>query len=242
MNDQGNITDVIARLGVGGEGGGAPQTAATRTLDALRRRIIALELPPDTVLGRNELAREYGVSQTPLRDALQRLEAEGLVRIFPQSRTVVTRIDPGEIAEAHFLRRAVEMEAMRELAGKADESALTRLQTLVSMQEMVIANGDDIGVFQDLDDAFHQALLSAAGYAGLHRLIRSRSGHLNRLRRLDMWGEKKIRRIIGEHRQIIEALRAGDGAGAAAAVRSHLGQTIKRLDALRDLHPEYFSD
>ncbi|QDC11200.1 GntR family transcriptional regulator [Oceanicola sp. D3] len=242
MNDQDSFTDVITRLGIGGETKTAPQTAAARTLDSLRRRIISLQLPPDTVLTRSELAREYGVSQTPLRDALQKLEAEGLVDIFPQSKTVVTRINPDEIEEAHFLRRSVEIEVVRKLAGQISDSTLTRLQTLVSMQEMVVANGDDISAFQDIDDAFHQALLAAAGYGGLHRLIRSRSGHLNRLRRLDMWDDEKVQRIIREHKQVIEALRSGDADGAVSAVRTHLSQTIKRLDRLRAEHPTYFPD
>ncbi|SIO31409.1 GntR family transcriptional regulator [Vannielia litorea] len=242
MNDQGAFADVIARLGIGSETKDAAQTASSRTLASLRRRIISLQLPPDTVLGRSELAREYGISQTPLRDALQKLEAEGLVDIFPQSKTVVTRINPNDIEEAHFLRRAVEIEVVRKLAANIDESAMTRLQTLVSMQEMVVANGDDIGVFQDIDDAFHQALLSAAGYAGLHRLIRSRSGHLNRLRRLDMWDAGKVTRIIREHKEIIEALRAGDAEAAVGAVRQHLSQTVSRLERLRAEHPAYFPD
>lgn len=241
MNDQGTFSDVIARLGLAGDGLGVAQTATTRTLDALRRQIISLHLPPDTILSRNALAREFGVSQTPLRDALQRLESEGLVDIFPQSKTVVTRINASEIAEAHFLRRAVEMEIVRKLAEQISDATLTRLQTLVSMQEMIVANGDDIGAFQDIDDAFHQALLAAAGFAGLHRLIRSRSGHLNRLRRLDLWDQEKLQRIIREHGQIIAALRDGDGEGAVAAVRKHLSQTITRLDKLRAAHPNYFS-
>ncbi|MCO6384719.1 MAG: GntR family transcriptional regulator [Vannielia sp.] len=243
MNDQSTFSDVIARLGIGPDGRGAPQTAAARTLDSLRRRIISLQLPPDTVLTRNELAREYGVSQTPLRDALQKLETEGLVDIFPQSKTLVTRINPDEIEEAHFLRRSVEIEVVRKLATEGvGENTLTRLKTLVSMQEMVVANGDDIGAFQDIDDAFHQALLSAAGYGGLHLLIRSRSGHLNRLRRLDMWDEEKVTRIIREHREIIAKLDGGDAEGAVAAVRQHLSQTITRLDRLRAAHPTYFPE
>lgn len=243
MNDQGTFTDVIARLGIGAETKGTAQTAAGRTLDSLRRRIISLQLPPDTVLTRNDLAREYGVSQTPLRDALQKLEAEGLVDIFPQSKTVVTRINPDEIEEAHFLRRSVEIEVVRKLASESvGENTLTRLNTLVSMQEMVIANGDEIGAFQDIDDAFHQALLSAAGYAGLHRLIRSRSGHLNRLRRLDMWDDEKVHRIIREHKEIIAALRARDAEAAVEAVRRHLSGTITRLEKLRADHPAFFPE
>lgn len=83
-------------------------SASGRIYDDLRQRILSLELPPGTNLLRTELAAKYQVSQTPLRDALQRLEQDGLVQIFPQSRTMVTRIDIPLIHEAYFLRTALE--------------------------------------------------------------------------------------------------------------------------------------
>ena len=232
------LGEMLNRLASGGT---APaQSAVAKTLDALRRRIIALDLPPDTVLSRTELAREYDVSQTPLREALQRLEAEGLVEIFPQSRTVVTRIDPAQIHEAHFLRIAVEAEVLRRLAATCDEATLNRLTTVVKLQETVAGDPTELLAFQELDEVFHQTLIAAVGQPGLHALLRARSGHLNRVRRLDMPIDGKIRRILGGHRAIIAALAAHDPKAAVAALREHLSQTIDRLDLLRQQYPEYF--
>jgi len=73
----------------------------------LRDRIVKLDLPPGTPLLRAELAETHGVSLTPLRDALQQLAKEGLVRIYPQSRTLVTPIDMSAIREAQFMRIAL---------------------------------------------------------------------------------------------------------------------------------------
>lgn len=214
-------------------------SAVTRVTEGLRRRVVALELPPDTVLIRADLAREFGVSLTPLREALQRLETEGLVHIFPQSRTVVSRIDTRQIAEAHMLRVAVETEAQRRLAPICDDATLVRLEMLVAMQRAAADSGD-MTALQELDEAFHRTLITAAGYPGLHQLIRSRSGHLNRLRRLDLPDEGKVRRILSGHQALTAALAAHDGEAAVAAIRDHLSQTISRMDVLRARFPDHF--
>lgn len=235
------LAEVLHRLGPLGLSAGATQSAAARALDSLRGRIISMDLPPDTVLSRSELAAEYNVSQTPLREALQKLEAEGLVDIYPQSRTVVTRIDPVQIREAHFLRLAVETEVLRRLAETADPALTARLNTLVALQEALAGNPAELPAFQELDELFHQTLMAGAGQPGLYALLRSRSGHLNRLRRLDLPGEGKIRHILQGHRAIIAALEAHDPQAAQEAIRGHLSQTLSRLDLLRQTHPQYFT-
>lgn len=241
MNTNGSLAESLQRVaGLGGPV--AAQSAAARTLDHLRQRIISLDLPPDTVLSRVDLARHYDISQTPLREALQRLEAEGLVDIFPQSRTVVTRIDTTQIHEAHFLRIAIETEVLRRLAEHCDEATLSRLRMILAMQEALAATPAELPAFQELDEIFHQALMAGVGQPGLHTLLRSRSGHLNRVRRLDLPGEGKIRRILQGHRDIIAALAAHDPKAAQEAIRDHLSQTVSRVEILRDRHPNYFKD
>lgn len=240
MTQTGQLAEVLHRLGPLALGAGATQSAAARTLDALRARIIAMDLPPDTVLARSDLALEYAVSQTPLREALQKLEAEGLVDIYPQSRTVVTRIDPAQIREAHFLRLAVETEVLRRLAETADPALVSRLKTLVSLQEALADNPAELPAFQELDELFHQTLIAGAGQPGLYALLRSRSGHLNRLRRLDLPGAGKIRHILQGHRAIIAGLETRDAQAAQEAIRGHLSQTLSRLDHLRGQHPQFF--
>lgn len=241
MQEDSPLAEVLHRLGPLGLSAGATQSAAARALDSLRGRIIAMDLPPDTVLSRSELAAEYNVSQTPLREALQKLESEGLVDIYPQSRTVVTRIDPVQIREAHFLRLAVETEVLRRLTETAEPALISRLKTLVALQEALAGNEAELPAFQELDELFHQTLMAGAGQPGLYALLRSRSGHLNRLRRLDLPGEGKIRHILRGHRAIVAALEAHDPAAAQEAIRAHLSQTLSRLDILRQTHPQYFT-
>src|SRR5205814_7085180 len=87
--------------------------AAPQVFKRLRGMIIALALPPGSALSRAELAAQFGVSSTPIRDALMRLEEEGLVDVFPQYATVVSRIDIRLAQQAHFLRQSVELESVR---------------------------------------------------------------------------------------------------------------------------------
>ena len=234
------LADVLHRFGPLGLTTTATQSAAARALDSLRQRIISMALPPDTVLSRSDLAAEYNVSQTPLREALQKLESEGLVDIYPQSRTVVTRIDSAQIREAHFLRIAVETEVLRRLAETATPALISRLKTLVAVQEALAGNPSELPAFQELDELFHQTLMTGAGQPGLYALLRARSGHLNRLRRLDLPGEGKIRHILEGHRAIVAALELHDSVAAQAAIRGHLSQTLGRLDLLREQHPQFF--
>lgn len=215
-------------------------TAAGRIYENLRHRIITVEIAPDTVLSRASLAKEYGVSQTPVREALQRLEQDGLVETFPQSRTVVTRIDRDALVESHFLRRAVETEVVRHLAGNVGNETLGELDALIAMQETLIDNPDQVRMFYDLDENFHRVLFAGIGYLGLHAMIRSRSGHLDRARRLDMPRPEKMREIVDGHIAIADAVRRGDSEAAERAMREHLSGTLRRISSLQEANPEVF--
>lgn len=220
---------------------GAAGTAAERVLEDLRSRIISLDLPPGTALLRNDLAERYGVSQTPIRDSLKRLEQEGLVRIYPQSRTLVTKIDIPQIHEAHFLRVAVEVEVTRRLAlGDADE-AIARAGSVLRMQEAIKSETGQIRMFQELDESFHQALYEGVGQGSIYEMIRSRSGHLNRMRRLDPPDAAKIDYILKGHHAILDAIVAKDADRAAQAVRDHLSRTVLGLESQRERYRDYFS-
>ena len=98
--------------------------ASALVYETLRARIASLQLPPGTRLSRPELAAAFGVSQSPVREALQQLEAIGLVATFRQSRTEVTLIDPAKLRQENFLRAGIECEVAHTLAGRGPEALL----------------------------------------------------------------------------------------------------------------------
>lgn len=216
--------------------------ASTGVYEDIRRRIIDMALPPDTTLDRSELATQYNVSPGPIREAIRALEQDGLVRSYPQSRTVVTRIDPERIAEDHFHRVAVECEVVWRLAARADPAALTTARGLLRTQEALVGDVSQIELFRQQDDAFHESLFRSVGLISLHGHIRSRSGQLARVRTLDLPSNGKMRAVFNAHMEILAAIDAGDPTAASDAMRRHLSGTIERLDAIRAEHPHFFLD
>ena len=215
--------------------------AAPQIADALREHILSLALPPGTVLPRAELAERFGVSQTPVRDALTKLGEEGLVDIFPQHATIVSRIDVPAALRAHFLRRALELEIVRELScRKAAELAavLPLLRARIAEQKRALA-AKDYGAFTLADQAFHREMYDAAGLAELWPLIRQRSGHVDRLRRLNLPARGKAQSVLRDHQAIADAIAARKPEGAQAALRRHLAGTLTFVEQVRLRHPEW---
>ncbi|WP_136685365.1 GntR family transcriptional regulator [Falsirhodobacter xinxiangensis] len=227
----------LAPMDLSPSGGGTVQ----RVYDSLRQRIITLELPPETTLSRTELTQTYDVSQTPIREALQRLQQDGLVRIYPQSRTLVTRIEVPQIYEAHFLRVALETEVVRGLAQYGSDDVAVRAASIIRMQEAIADDAAQLRMFQELDELFHQTLFIGLGRIGLHQLIRARSGHLERLRRLHLPEAGKIRDILAGHHEIVRAIQDRNPDRAEAAMREHLSRTVSKVEELRREYPQFFA-
>ena len=212
--------------------------ASSQVYDRLRAAIIDLSLPPGCALSRAELATRFGVSSTPLRDALMRLEEDGLVDVFPQHATFVSRIDLQRVHQAHFLRLAVELEVVGTVARGPEPATIVRLRGLLARQTAMQQLGDTDG-FSAADHAFHLALFETAGVPELWGLVRSQSGHLDRLRRLHLPTPGKVDSILSDHAAILEAVAAGDVKTAQDRMRAHLAGTVANVDEIRKEFPHY---
>lgn len=212
--------------------------AAPQVFERLRDMIIDMTLTPGTVLSRTELAGRFGLSQTPIRDALQRLGEEGLVDIFPQHATLVRPIEVALAREAHFLRSAIELEVVHTLAARPDPALLAKLNTSLARQRM-LAQDEDLHEFSLADQAFHQTMYIAAKVPNLWQMVRSQSGHIDRLRRLDLPSPGKRTRVIQDHSDLVDALARGDGAVAQDVLRRHLSGTLSNIEDIRLRHPSF---
>jgi DNA-binding GntR family transcriptional regulator len=215
--------------------------AAPQVFERLRGMIIALELPPGVPLSRTELAGQFGVSSTPIRDALMRLEEEALVDVFPQHATVVSRVDIRLAQQAHFLRQALELEIVRLLATSHDAELIAELDAAIARQQQV-ARAGLFEKFMAADNEFHAQLYAAADKQDLWSLVRSRSGHIDRLRRMHLPSPGKAQDIVRHHKLIVQAIRAGKGDEAQKHLRNHLSGTLSELAHIRARYPQYLSD
>jgi DNA-binding GntR family transcriptional regulator len=214
--------------------------AAPQVFERLRGMIIALELPPGSPLSRAALAEQFGVSSTPIRDALNRLEEEGLVEVFPQYATVVSRIDLRRAQQAHFLRQSVELEIVRMLALKPHEALVAQLNSTIARQQQ-FAKAGAFEKFMAADNEFHAQLYEAADKQEIWTLIRSRSGHIDRLRRLDLPTPGKAQDIVRHHKLIAKAIAGGEPEEAQKHLRTHLSGTLSELAQIRGRHPHYLN-
>ena len=216
--------------------------AAPQVFERLRGMIISLELPPGSPLSRAALAARFGVSSTPVRDALMRLEEEGLIDVFPQYATVVSRVDVRLAQQAHFLRQAVELEIVRALALQHDDAALVaELHATIARQQQS-AKAGDFEQFMAADNEFHSQLYTAADKQDIWSLVRSRSGHIDRLRRMHLPSPGKAQDIVRHHRLIAKAIDAGEPDQAQRLLRTHLSGTLSELAHIRSRYPEYLSN
>ncbi|MBC8741352.1 GntR family transcriptional regulator [Paraburkholderia sp. UCT31] len=215
--------------------------AAPQVFERLREMILSLELTPGTVLSRTELANRYGLSQTPVRDALMKLGEEGLVDIYPQHATVVSQINVTSALQAHFLRRSIELEVVRTLAQQRDATLIAELRLTIARQTEVL-DLKNYEQFSLLDQAFHRQMYEAAGVPQLWDLVRRLSGHIDRLRRLNLPVEGKTIAVVRDHTEIVDAIDKGDVEAAQAALRKHLSGTLSQIDQIRTSHPNFLAD
>lgn len=213
------------------------RNATAQVFEHLRELIVGLAIQPGTVLARPQLCEYYKLSASPVREALLRLEEEHLVDIYPQHQTRVRRIDLAQARQAHFLRLSVELEMAQVLAQDADPALARMLAGLVERQRASLEPGD-LGTFTQIDMEFHRCLYQAAAVPDLWSMMRSRSGNLDRLRRLHLPLNGKARSILEQHAAIAEAIGCGDAAQAQRMVRTHLSGTLSAIDALRLRYPD----
>ena len=214
--------------------------ATDRIVEALREAIVSLEIAPGAVLDKAELTARFGVSRFPVSEALNRLKAEGLVDIKPQSGSTVSLIRLADAHENMFLRRALEAESVARLARQRDPALLEELDRSLRYQQAAIQADDRIG-FHELDLVFHDMLISAVGYRRVRAIVESARLMLDRVRRLLISPRRHADTFV-EHRAIVEAIRAGDPDTARAAMAAHIDTVMREVEIFADTHPEVFAD
>lgn len=217
------------------------RNATVQVFEHLRAQIVSLALKPGAVLARPALCDYFGLSQSPIREALLRLEEEKLVDIYPQHQTRVRAIDLASARQAHFFRLSVELEMVRVLAAQARPAPGPALgQALLDLvnRQRVCLDAGDLDDFTRIDMDFHKRMYEAAELPDLWALMRSCSGNLDRLRRLHLPLNGKAQAILLQHGRIARCIAQGDADGAEKTVRDHLSGTLQALDLLRARFPD----
>ncbi|MDP9835818.1 DNA-binding GntR family transcriptional regulator [Neorhizobium huautlense] len=211
---------------------------ALQVHEILRERILKVELVPGTVLSRSSLQMEFGVSQTPVRDALMRLQEEGMVDVYPQYATVVAKIDINHARQAQFLRLSIELEAVRRLTEDRSTTTAAELSEIL-LRQRAVATPETHDRFDEIDREFHRHLYERMGMEQLWANVRRQSVHLDRLRRLNLPMPGKMQTVLADHEAIVDGIRSGKVEAATAALRKHLSGTLSIIDVISAEFPDY---
>lgn len=183
--------------------------------------IISLELPPAASLDENALMTRLGLGRTPIREALQRLAQEGLVVVYPRRGTRTADLNPGDLQKVFELRLELEPYAARLAAERATAGQAAAMEALFAGSEALLRTGDHRRLIQ-LDQRAHHLLAEAAHNEFLAATLDRLYGHVLRLWHVSLHKVGRLREAIEEHREIIAAVKAGDGARAAEVMRAHV--------------------
>jgi DNA-binding GntR family transcriptional regulator len=189
--------------------------------DHLREDILAGRLAPGTELSEVALARDLGTSRGPLREALGRLASEGLVRITPRRGAVVTQLSRREFIDAYQVREALESLAVRLAVPLLTDAERARLRELCDQMAQA-ARDDEVRLFFDLNNAFHEALVRGSRNEKLYEIHRTLVGQMVPYlpRSLELRGS--LEQSVEEHAAILAAIDAGDADRAAELLAEHI--------------------
>lgn len=216
-------------------------TASAQIYSDLRAELVSLQRRPGEAISEAAVALSYGVSRTPVREAILRLSDEGLVEIFPQSGIFVSRIPLAALPEAIIVRKALEETTARLAAERATSSQILTLHSILERQREADLAGDRDG-FHQADETFHATIADVARYPGIWTLIQQVKIHVDRYRRLTLPQSGRMAQVIREHQVILAAVEGHDPDSARAAMAAHLDRLLGDISATQHTNPEFFDE
>jgi DNA-binding GntR family transcriptional regulator len=187
----------------------------------IKEKIVTLQLPPASLLNEAELMAELGFGRTPIREALQRLALENLVIILPRRGTIVADLNMSDLQKIFEIRLELEVYAVRLAAERATPTQIFEMEALFTQADEIIRNGDYHQLIH-LDHQAHRLLAQAAHNEFLEETLERLYTHVLRLWYVSLHKVSRLAEAIEEHRDIIVAVKAGDGERAAQIMRTHI--------------------
>ena len=209
--------------------------------DELRREILDLTLKPGTELNLNQLSTKYGVSRSPVRDAVKELAGEHLIDIYPQRGTYVSRINLRMAEDERFIRLNLELGSIPDFINNVNDDLISEMEELIEKQEKAFALRDT-SLLLKLDDQFHAVIFNGAGREGVFDFILTRNGNYHRMRLISFMFDAISEDVIRQHRVLLDAIKDKDMESLFSLDRAHMTKLKKETVSFRETMPQYFLD
>ena len=196
----------------------SPRALYEEVAELLRQRIFNRELAPGSWIDELKLAEEYGISRTPLREALKVLATEGLVTMKVRRGAYVTEVSDSDLANVYHLLALLESDAAEVVANKATDAQIRELQVLHNELEKAVKNRER---FFEINEAFHMRLLEIANNRWRDQMVADLRKVMKLNRHNSLLKSGRIEESLLEHRAIMAALVARDAAQTAQCMREH---------------------
>lgn len=193
--------------------------------DGIRLAILRGQLAPGQMLNQEELAKQFGLSRAPVREALRQLEAEGLVISYPHRGTVVARLSADDIEEVFLIRTTLETVVLKVAVPKLSDMDLRKAEAVLEQTD----SDPNPAHSAELNWAFHESLYMPAAMPRMLNIVKTLHNHALRYHLVGFVALDFKTQSQEGHRQILEACRNRDQVAAVAALRLHLSESGKRI-------------
>ena len=204
--------------------------------DILKNMIILREIPPGEKIPEEDLCRRLGVSRTPLRETICRLENEGIVKVIPRRGAFVVEQSKQTIREILEIREALEGLVARLATQNMDAQTAERIMKSLAKAERISASDPQLAKYTRADIEFHDLMLAASGSQMLHHMMQMVNAHLQLIRLRTVVLPGRARKTVVEHFEIMEAVNRGDPDQAEERMRRHIRSVrqvaLENIDAM----------
>ncbi len=199
-----------------------PRALYEEVAELLRQRIFKRELEPGSWIDELKIAEEYGISRTPLREALKVLAAEGLVTMKVRRGAYVTEVSEQDLTEVYHLLSLLESDAAGMVATHASAAQLGELKNIHEQLEATVRQGKtDREKFFEVNERFHMALLKIANNRWRDQMVADLRKVMKLNRHHSLFKTGRVEDSLAEHRAIMAALAARDTAAATLCMKAH---------------------
>jgi len=197
-----------------------PLTLRERIVDFIKDAIVQGELKPGTRVPEQEIAENFGISRTPIREAFRQLESEGFISVTPRKGAVVSAITDKDVSEFYAIKSLLEGYAARTACRTFTDKEVKRLEDLNVQMEKYAAR-DDVKNFFKLDNQFHDVFLGACGNDKLCAMVHQLVQQFERFRITALATPGRMTESVEQHREIIEAFKKGNADLVEKLVRAN---------------------